>query len=350
MHKISIIVPVYNVEAYLRRCVNSLVNQRYENIEIILVNDGSPDNSPAICEQYAREDKRVKVIHKENGGLVSAWQAGVKVSEGKYLCFVDSDDWVEPDMLSKMIPLVAAAQGDVNRKEIICCNFVINRLNEADAKAGRNGVETKHYHDLAPGVYEGELLEKDIKNHLLGHENRKISMSRCMKLFSRSLIEDNMKYCNPKITMGEDVNIVLPALLDCRRLVIMEDALFYHYFYNNESMVHKYDKKMYEGIRMLYSVIQDIFKDKKRKNGELQSRKEYVYLLLLALKNEIRGGRKDYLLKVREICRQNREIVEKTPVIVENKVNRFLYAILRRPCFFSVKAARLLFILYDMRR
>lgn len=351
MHKISIIVPVYNVEKYLERCVNSILSQTYENIEIVLVNDGSPDNSPTMCDQYAKVDERVKVIHKENGGLVSAWQAGVRASDGKYLCFVDSDDWVEPDMVSEMYAYLSAGNADSmeipsDKKEIICCNFVIDRFTGDDMSSGQYKV-TKHYHELKPGIYEGKQLETDIKDQLLGHENRLVSMSRCMKLFSRRLIEDNMKYCNPDITFGEDVNIVLPALLDCERLVIMEEALFYHYFYNYDSMVHKYDKKLYEGICTLRSVIKEIFEDKKRQNGEMQGDKEYIYLLMFALKNEIRGGRKNYSVKVREICNGNQDIVMTYPVIVGNKINRILYFLLKNPKLIYINVVRFLFRLGD---
>lgn len=347
MHKISIIVPVYNVEKYLERCVNSILSQTYENIEIVLVNDGSPDNSPAMCDQYAKEDKRIKVIHKENGGLVSAWQAGVRASEGVYLCFVDSDDWIEPDALSQMYALrctgnAGTGEDSSDKKEIICCNFVIDRSTGDGVDSGEYR-ETKHYHELEPGIYEGEQLETEIKDHLLGHENRMISMSRCMKLFSRGLIEDNMKYCNPDITFGEDVNIVLPALLDCERLVIMEEALFYHYFYNYDSMVHKYDKKLYEGICTLRSVIKAIFQDKERQNGAMQGDKEYIYLLMSALKNEIRSGQKNYSVKVREICNENHDLIMSYPVTVGNRINGILYFLLKNPKLIYINAVWLLF-------
>lgn len=95
---ISIIVPVYKVEAYLQKCLDSIVNQTYQNLEIILVDDGSPDNCGVICDEYAGKDGRIKVIHKENGGLSSARNAALKIAAGDYIGFVDSDDWVEPDM------------------------------------------------------------------------------------------------------------------------------------------------------------------------------------------------------------------------------------------------------------
>lgn len=336
--KVSIIVPVYKAENYLNRCVDSLIHQTYKKTEIILVNDGSPDKSPAMCDDYAGKDKRIKVLHKENGGLVSAWQAGVKVSTGEYLCFVDSDDWVERDMLEAMTAYLSVVSGVEQYGEIVCCNFVINRPDR----------ETKHCHALPPGVYEGGKLQGEIKDRLLGYENRRISMSRCMKLFSRGLIENNMQYCSPSVTMGEDVNITLPALLDCKRVVIMEDAYYYHYFYNETSMVHKYDPDMYEGIQTLYKTVKDIYRIKGRANGDVQAQKEYLYLLLLVLKNEIRSGTEGYAERIRQICREQKiAVISSQRADVRDKTNRMLYLLLKHPSTAAIGIVRLIFSIYD---
>lgn len=338
--QISVIVPVYKTEEYLDRCVNSIRNQIYNEeveLEIILVDDGSPDNSPRMCDDYAKKDSRIKVVHKANGGLMSAWQAGVKESNGMYLCFVDSDDWIEEPMIGEMASLLGGNDSEMER-EMICCNFVIDRPDRS----------SKHHHILPAGVYEGKELENEIKNNILGNENRTVSLSRCMKLFSRKLIEENIKYCDARITMGEDVNIVLPALLDCQRLVIMKNAEYYHYLYNEQSMVHKYDANMYEGIRRLYSVIKHIFEEKGRENGKAQSDKEYVYLLFLAVKNEIRGN-KGFCSRIKRICKaeENREIIGNNPVLVQSMVNKLLYRIVKTPVSAVIYAVRMIFYIYD---
>lgn len=100
---ISVIVPIYNVEQYLERCVNSITSQTYKNLEIILVDDGSPDNCPAICDNLAKLDNRIKVFHKSNGGLMAAWIDGVKISNGEFISFVDSDDWVENNYIEHLL-------------------------------------------------------------------------------------------------------------------------------------------------------------------------------------------------------------------------------------------------------
>lgn len=104
---ISVIVPIYNVEKYLNKCVDSIINQEYTNLEIILVDDGSPDNCGRICDEYKGKDSRIKVIHKENGGLSSARNAGLDIATGDYIGFVDSDDYIEPDMYSKLLQAIA---------------------------------------------------------------------------------------------------------------------------------------------------------------------------------------------------------------------------------------------------
>lgn len=110
---ISIIVPVYKVEPFLRRCVDSLVNQTYHDLEIILVDDGSPDNCGKICDEYAATDSRIHVIHKQNGGLSSARNAGLEVARGEYIAFVDSDDWVEADTYAKLYELIQQYNADI---------------------------------------------------------------------------------------------------------------------------------------------------------------------------------------------------------------------------------------------
>ena len=96
---ISVIVPIFKVEDYLRKCVDSVINQTYKNLEIILVDDGSPDNCPKICDEYANQDSRIKVIHKENGGLSDARNAGMKIAKGEYVSFIDSDDYISCDCI-----------------------------------------------------------------------------------------------------------------------------------------------------------------------------------------------------------------------------------------------------------
>lgn len=116
---ISVIVPIYKVEQYLNQCISSIVNQTYKNLEIILVDDGSPDQCPQMCDEWAERDSRIKVIHKANGGLSDARNAGLEVCSGEYLAFIDSDDWIEPDYVEKMLDAAVTEKAD-----IVACTFV----------------------------------------------------------------------------------------------------------------------------------------------------------------------------------------------------------------------------------
>ena len=118
---ISVIIPVYNVEEYLDECVASVVAQTHRNLEIILVDDGSPDNCPAMCDAWAEQDSRVQVIHKENGGLSDARNAGIAIAKGDYLAFVDSDDWISPDMYASMLAALKREHADICACNILSC-------------------------------------------------------------------------------------------------------------------------------------------------------------------------------------------------------------------------------------
>ena len=115
---VSIIVPIYNVEKYIKECIDSIINQTYKNLEIILVDDGSPDCCPKICDEYSKKDKRIKVIHKENGGLSSARNAGLDVAKGEYVSFIDSDDVVDEKFIETLYNLCIENNCDISE-----CNF-----------------------------------------------------------------------------------------------------------------------------------------------------------------------------------------------------------------------------------
>ena len=119
---ISVIVPVYKVEQYLQKCVDSLINQTYKNLEIILVDDGSPDTCPQICDDYAKKDNRIKVVHKENGGLSDARNAGMEVATGEYVSFIDSDDYVALDFFETLLSVIKAENSDIVECDLIRFN------------------------------------------------------------------------------------------------------------------------------------------------------------------------------------------------------------------------------------
>ena len=340
-YKVSIIVPVYNTEKYLKRCVDTLVHQSYANLEILLVDDGSTDESGKICDELASAHQRIKVIHKVNGGLISAWKKGVEESTGEYISFVDSDDWVDLNMIEEM-----AAYLTGNPKEIIASDYVIER---------EDGGKQYIWQQLSPGEYDREAMEREVIPNLLGKEWRYITISRCMKLIARQLIIDNCKYSDPVIRMAEDTTIMLPSLIDCERLVVMDHKAYYHYFQVTSSMSHKYDKGLYENIRLLRRIIQQIIFDKfqgqKQEEMLRKADQEHIFMLFLALKNEARGNPGGYRKNIAVICTdtETRQICRNTKVEVREKSNRLLYLVLRHPDGFTISLLRLAMILYYRR-
>lgn len=213
---ISVIIPVYNVEKYLECCLKSVVNQTYPFIEIILVDDGSIDSSGRICDNFAKKDERLRVIHKENGGPVSARNTGLRAARGKYICYVDSDDWMEPDMLERLFKTMLEENTD-----IVMCGYY-----EA------TGSQSKPvYHGLTPGRYDKEALIKNVYPNMMVNKRFfewGIIPGLVAKLFKRKAIEQCQLEEDERIKMGDDAACVYPALLLSNSIYIMKECL-YHY-------------------------------------------------------------------------------------------------------------------------
>lgn len=317
-YKISVIVPVYNKVDYLEQCIDSILLQTYKNIELLLIDDESADGSGEICDRYASEDERVRVFHQKNGGPTAAVMKGMQEASGDYYTFVDSDDYVSEEMLQKMAAHLIGQKG-----EIVCCNHVLEKRRETVAAI----------QPIRPGVYEGTKLNQEIKNELLGNENRIILMSRCMKLCEKSVFEGNEKYYDTKIRIGDDFNLMFPALLNSKRVVIMEQALFYHYRYVEDSIVHRYDADMLDSVERWYQAILRIVREKNVTDGETKLQKEYCYMMMYVIKNELRNPDKDYVRKIQDIFTQPevRERIINTPISVQNRANALMYLGMQYP-------------------
>ena len=333
---ISVIVPVYNTAKYLNRCLESLMMQDYPSYEVILVDDGSTDESPKMCDDIAGRDERFKVIHKENGGLVSAWKRGVLASEGEYLCFVDSDDWVSKDMLIKLSEYLSGSSS-----EIISSDYIIER-EDTDGFKSENV-----YQIIPPGIYEGDNLKNEVVPKLLGNENRYVTFSRCMKLISRDLIINNMDYAKENLRMGEDLSVMFPALIDCTRLVIPERLCLYHYLYVKESMVHNYSRTLLTDIENLYDACKKTIEDKIPTDYMKEALdREFIYLLFLIVKNEVRGNVKEYKANIRALNLKYRDKIEKVKVSVTQMSNKLVYSALKNPSAINLFLLRLAIIIY----
>ena len=337
-YKISMIIPVYNAEQYLKKCVDSVRAQTYGKLEIMLVDDGSTDSSGELCDTYAEKDERIRVVHKENGGLVSAWKAGVKECSGEYVSFLDSDDWINPEMLSEMSAYLTG-----NDREMVISDYIIER---------DGGSQEYVWQKLAPGEYGRKEIEEKIFPCLLGQEERYITISRCMKLISKRLISENGNYTDPAIIVGEDTTIMLPVLLDCQRIVAMDHKAYYHYLYVKESMVHKYNEKLTENIRKLIQTTDRILKDKftgdKLEEQKKHLDQESILWYFLVLKNEARGNPSGYRRNILKLCRSEeiRDLVKRTEITVNQPANKLLYLVMKHPGEVTVRLLRLAMIWY----
>ena len=330
-----------------------MINQTCQDFELILVDDGSRDAGAVMCDNFASVwPEKVRVLHKENGGLIRAWMDGVKISRGQYLCFVDSDDWIDPDMLEKMSAQLALDEaGNALPGQIICCGYLI------EYGKGKTRAVT---HGLPEGIYEGSRLEKELKPGLLGHEQRQVILSRCMKLTDRKLIEDNLSFLNTEIRMGEDVNIMLPALSDAAR-VALSNAPLYHYAFVSDSMVHRYDPSLADQYHLLRERLEAITEAKQippdKVKREQQVRREYLFLFLNVLKNEIRrndipDAAKSCVPRILSLCEaeDSRSLIASYPEPLTDRSYRLLAMICRRPSPLRIRLIRSVFMLYERLR
>lgn len=237
---VSIIVPIYNVEAYLRECIDSIVNQSYRNIQIILVNDGSTDGSGMICDEYAMKDDRIVVIHQENKGLVAARKAGLQEAVGEYVGFVDGDDYINVDMYELLLDYIISTNSD-----IVHTGYWLEKGKKKYKKVG----------------FDSETLEtrkakKDLINGILSLENS-IEPSICSKLFKRDVIMKAYKDVDESSSYGEDVVCFISSIINTKKISIWDKA-FYHYRIRENSLSHGSGLNAIEKELLLYNNIKDV--------------------------------------------------------------------------------------------
>lgn len=232
-YKVSVVVPVYNVEKYLSRCVESLLNQTLDGVEVILVDDESPDNCPRLCDELALKHENVKVVHKKNGGLGFARNSGVEVAEGEYVAFVDSDDYVERNMMETLYGVCKSDNLDV----------VFSEFN-ADEYPGFRVVPHKER------LYQNDEIE-NLKLDFIGAEPEytssiKYEPSACKGLYSLSLIKNNgIRFLSEREFISEDVLFNLEVLNASKRVKLVPFQ-FYHYCLNGDSLTHTYRADRWE--------------------------------------------------------------------------------------------------------
>ena len=245
-HIISVIVPIYNSEQYLERCIESILKQTYSNIEIILVDDGSTDNSPSICDQYQKKDSRIKIIHKGNSGAASSRNVGIEIARGDFISFVDSDDYIELNMYEEMM--------NINKKyecDIVMCDCL---------KESKTSSEI-FTHSIRPGYYDKEMLRIEYFSKLLmtNSVDYPATISNCLCLFKKSLIEKNNLRYKEGMRFSEDLLFGSQAMYFAGSFYYMKNQSFYHYVMNNNSVTHTYYENKWVLMKQLYSYIKEFF-------------------------------------------------------------------------------------------
>lgn len=241
---ITVIVPIYNTSKYLDKCINSIIKQTYENIDIILINDGSNDNSQEICEKYQKKDKRIRLINQKNKGVSKARNKGLELSKGKYISFIDADDFIEQNMLEKMYENISKTQSDVT-----VCGYDFYKNGKYKFIKGKN-----------------YTLEKEKKYEGI------FNFSVCNKLYKKEILE-NIKFDNKKI--AEDIAFNFKVFQKINKISFILKTPLYHYRIRKESASNTYNENHLEVLEI--NKIIDFFKEKNMK--DLQYKAE-VYRLI----------------------------------------------------------------------
>ncbi|MGM9553384.1 MAG: glycosyltransferase family 2 protein [Faecousia sp.] len=272
---VSVIVPVYNAEAFLKRCIDSILAQTYENIELILIDDGSKDRSGAICDEYARIDTRIRVIHNTNSGVAETRNIGIKEAVGDYLSFVDSDDYIAPNMLETLV-----AKASEHNSDIVMCKYYIDR-------SGEIVCAPMEYDE----TYDGAERVKNDLLYLYYTDYHSGLYSLCNKIIKRSLYSSYGILFDPLLKRGEDAWFLFQCLKHCKRVDYVPEA-FYYYCQNENSIMHTvYDNQYTQWVETRKRLLHE--------NEELNFSinfdsfyKEFLYKVNIYCRELIKNGKK----------------------------------------------------------
>lgn len=257
--KISIIVPIYNVEKELERCVQSIIGQTYNNIEILLVDDGSPDNCPAMCDEFAKKDERVRVIHKINGGLSDARNAGLMVATGEYILYVDSDDYIDLDTCERFVEVLKLSDAI----DIIAGGAIVHKTNSTKLMV---------HESTPPGkVYSASTFVKSAIASLEWHAPAWLNLYR-----REFLIDNNLLY--KKGIYFEDVEMLPRVFLKAEKIACMEGTFYHYVIRDNSIMTTKNDQKKKADVIYIHNEWKKLIDEEKDK-----ALRKMLYGMLLKL-------------------------------------------------------------------
>lgn len=337
-YKVSIIVPIYNVEQYINRCIQSLLSQSLKEIEIILVDDSSPDKCPIICDDYAKQYPNIRVIHKPNGGLGKARNSGIDIAQGEYICFVDSDDFIESDMIERLYKKCIDEKLDVIYSEFNVDNYPRYRV-------------ILHPEHLYKSRQEIEELQLD----MIGAEPQykssvKFEASACKGLYATKIIrENNVYFLSEREYISEDLLFNLDILKLSNRVKTVPWQL-YHYCLNNSSLTHTYRTDRWKKNLIMIETIKSYLPNF-NKNKELNLRLARTAMAYARMSIGIESRRKDIGILEK---RKNIEKMISDPIFINQITN---YPLKLLPLIWSVygfllkkKCSLLLLIISKMKK
>ena len=282
----SVIVPIYNVEKYLRRCIDSVLEQSYADFELILVDDGSCDGCPAICDEYESKDSRIRVIHKENGGLVSARQAGIKTASGEYVFNLDGDDALLPYALE-------CAKGIIDKTNADIISFSYKEYRNGETKDVINSV-------VPEGLYNKAEIEKHIYPHILSDKNMKnLFYFLWCKVVKRSLLTPHQLNVSTKVSLGEDISCMFPCYLDAETFYA-DNTPIYLYTIRDDSLSTSFNTKQIvqiaEVIKGFYGISLN-----KPEDFEEQIARYSCFMCFAIIASAAEGGKFKYVKEIKKL-------------------------------------------------
>ncbi len=307
---VSVVVPIYNTEKYLEQCIESLINQTYRNIEILLIDDASPDKCPEICDSWQKKDQRIKVIHKQNEGLGMARNTGINNSQGDYILFVDSDDYIDTRLIEE-----AVTEAKNNNAEIVCYGF---------KKILKGKVIGEFIPKLKRKLFEDIQIREKLLPELIATSDKNskniIEMSACMELISTELIKNNKwLFISEREIISEDVCSLLELYSNVKTVYILEKP-YYCYRINENSITHTYNENDLKNIKIFYDYCINLCnKHEYNEETKLRFQKRALNYMIAYLKNVI-NSKESCIKKTRTIrkCINDMWIRE----LIKNNINK----------------------------
>ena len=274
---VSVVIPVYKVEAYLERCVRSVRDQSLKDVEIILVDDGSPDRCPGMCDAFAGEDDRIEVLHKENGGLASARNAGMRIARGEYLFFLDSDDWIDPRALEELVGTAERERTDFVRFRPMYAGWP----GKEDGSLCDFGTER----GMKEGRYDARRIREEIFPRLFATPELTLGVivAAWRSLYRLDFLKKNDLWFDETIRYSEDTVFSAKLVSRTDSFYYLDGPRYYHYFYNPSSITRSFRGDRWDSCRALMTAFEREFRSFDGYDFSDQLRLQKIYCIASAM-------------------------------------------------------------------